>query len=94
MLIELELQDPAGYAFKPGKDSAIFTSNLANGQMFCVKAPMIVGHNQRLVRFYARYVPPVGGKPLYGAYHFRLVTPDGTDFTDVRAVDPKIENHG
>lgn len=94
VLIELELQDPAGYAFKPGKDNAVYTSDAANGQMFCVKAPMFVGRNQKVVRFYARYVPPVGGKSLYGAYHFRLVTPQGADFTDVKAVDPKVRNNG
>jgi hypothetical protein len=94
VLIELELKDPGGYAFKPGKDNAVYTSDAANGQMFCVKAPMVVPPNQKLVSFYARYVPPVGNKSLYGAYHFRLVTPQGTDFTDVKAVDPKVQNNG
>ena len=94
VLIELELQDPGGYTFQSGTDSAVFTSDLANGRMFCVKAPMVVRRGEKIVRFYARYVPPVGGKPVYGAYHFRLVTPQGDSFTDVKAVDPKIENNG
>ena len=50
----------------------MFTSKEANGRMFCVKTPMVVHENQRLVRFYAHYVPPVGNKPVYGAYHFHL----------------------
>jgi hypothetical protein len=92
VLIELELQDAAGYVFTPGKDTAIFTSDQANGQMFCVKKPMVVAKNQNLVRFYARYVAPVNGKPVFGAYNFHIVAPTGKE--RLIAIDPEVKNNG
>jgi hypothetical protein len=92
VLIELELQDPDGYVFVPGTDTAVFTSKIANGRMFCVKTPMIIKKNQKLVRFYARYVPPVTGQAVYGAYHFHITTPTGKERNV--AVDPKVRNNG
>ncbi|THD64984.1 hypothetical protein [Phenylobacterium sp.] len=92
VLIELELQDAAGYVFAPGKDTAVFTSDAANGQMFCVKKPMVVGKNANLVRFYARYIAPVNGKPVFGAYNFHIVTPTGKE--RLISVDPEVKNNG
>jgi hypothetical protein len=92
VLIEVDLQDPAGYVFAPGTDTAVFTSKEANGRMFCVKAPMIVHENQRWVRFYAHYVPPVGGKSVYGAYHFHIQTRQGDP--RVLPLDPAVQNNG
>jgi hypothetical protein len=93
VLVELELQDATGVTFPEGVDTAVWTSNAANGEMFCVKEPMRVGPNQKVVRFYTRWVEKANGQAKIGAYTFAYTKP-GTGENKYVLVDPDVKNEG
>lgn len=93
VLIELELQDATGVTFPEGTNSAVFTSDATNGDMFCVKEAMHVGPNQKIVRFYTRWVEKANGQPKIGAYTFAYAIP-GTGEKRLVVLDPDVKNEG